>query len=169
MRSPTTGQRAIFVTVDSSTTGTSPIGWISPSRRICSGSLAWEDVRNQEGSPKRIGQRKLADFFLRPPEELYDLEADPHEVYNLAKEPEHQERLERMRAKLEQWQLKTEDPWLYRDGVSLKFVQHHLDEGLKIPDRFDLDPSKPENRGEGVKLWGKKPFGQNDQDVFVIR
>lgn len=132
------------------------------------GSLSWEDVRNQTEQPKRIGQRALADFLLRPPEELYDLETDPNEVRNLAAEPEHRQTLERMRAQLEDWQLRTEDPWLYRDGVSLKFVQHHLDEGLRIPDRFDLDVARPENTGTGISIWEKKEFGQGT-DVFVIR
>ncbi|KAH8897467.1 alkaline phosphatase-like protein [Thozetella sp. PMI_491] len=132
------------------------------------GSLAWDDVRNQVETPKRIGTRRLTDYFLRPPEELYDLEADPLEVNNLARDPQHAGRLQRMRQQLEDWQRRTEDPWLYRDGVSLKFVQHHLGEGLKIPDRFDFDPENTENQGEGVEVWEKKQFGVGN-DVFVIR
>lgn len=90
----------------------------------------------------------------------------PIEVRNLAAEPEHRQTSERMRAQLEDWQRRTEDPWLYRDGVSLKFVQHHLDEGLRIPDRFRLDVARPENTGDGVSIWEKKEFGQG-RDVFV--
>ena len=40
----------------------------------------------------------------KPVEELFDTEADPHEVVNLADRPEHAERLKRMRAALERWQ-----------------------------------------------------------------
>lgn len=39
----------------------------------------------------------------KPEEELYDLEADPHEVRNLAGSPEHQAVLREMRAALDRW------------------------------------------------------------------
>jgi uncharacterized sulfatase len=39
----------------------------------------------------------------RPVEELCDLEADPHEVKNLAKDPAHEKTLQALRAKLDQW------------------------------------------------------------------
>jgi len=45
----------------------------------------------------------------RPAEELYDLEADPHEIRNLAGRPEHQVRLDRMRRILEEWIRRTGD------------------------------------------------------------
>lgn len=45
----------------------------------------------------------------KPAEELYDLQADPWEMKNLAEEPQHAERLEAMRAKLHDWMLETRD------------------------------------------------------------
>jgi arylsulfatase A-like enzyme len=47
-----------------------------------------------------------ANYFreTKPVEELFDTEADPHEVVNLADRPEHAERLKQMRAALERWQ-----------------------------------------------------------------
>ena len=44
-------------------------------------------------------------YFVKPKpvEELYDTEADPHEVTNLASKPEHQETLKRLRAELLRW------------------------------------------------------------------
>ncbi len=44
-----------------------------------------------------------------PGEELYDLEADPHEVRNLASSPEHAGTLRRLRAALEAWIEETGD------------------------------------------------------------
>ena len=38
-----------------------------------------------------------------PEEELYDLQADPHEIKNLAQSPPHQDVLKRLRAVLEKW------------------------------------------------------------------
>jgi N-sulfoglucosamine sulfohydrolase len=110
------------------------------------GSLTWEGVRNSKQQPIMLGQRKLTSYLERPPEELYDLDEDPNEVHNLAADPKHQERLRSMRAATEEWQLATGDLWLYRDGVSLRLVQHHIDAGLKVPDRFDIDVANPTNQ-----------------------
>ncbi len=48
-------------------------------------------------------------FQPKPTEELYDLEADPHMIRNLASDPRHTQTLERMRARLHDWQLATRD------------------------------------------------------------
>lgn len=40
----------------------------------------------------------------KPAEELYDVEADPHEINNLADDPRHAADLERLRAALEKWE-----------------------------------------------------------------
>lgn len=51
-------------------------------------------------------------FFAptKPAEELYDTATDPHEVRNLAGDPAHAERLERMRAAVAEWMAATGDP-----------------------------------------------------------
>lgn len=108
------------------------------------GSLSWQGIRRSD--PVMIGQRPLRDYVRRPPEELYDLEADPQEVRNLADTPEHAERLAGFRAQMEAWQRDTRDPWLYRDGVSMMAVEHHLPNGLSLPERFDFDPASPDDR-----------------------
>jgi arylsulfatase A-like enzyme len=46
---------------------------------------------------------------MRPEEELYDLEADPHEIHNLADNPDHQQTLLKLRNQLEQWMIDTDD------------------------------------------------------------
>jgi N-sulfoglucosamine sulfohydrolase len=123
------------------------------------GSLTWEDIRNAEESPKKIGQRNLKDYFFRPPEELYDLENDPQEVTNLAKSPGHREILEELRSRLEDWQRRTNDPWLYRDGISILLNKHHLDAGLEVPDKWDLDIEHPETNRDDVPKYKNLPFG----------
>ena len=56
----------------------------------------------------------VQDFLCQPvmpPEELYDLDTDPHEIHNLAKsdEPAHQAALKRLRNVLNQWIRETDD------------------------------------------------------------
>lgn len=45
----------------------------------------------------------------KPPEELYEVTADPHEINNLAHSPQHQATLKQMRAALDKWQKDTKD------------------------------------------------------------
>jgi len=45
----------------------------------------------------------------KPAEELYDLKSDPHEVHNLAADPNHKQTLDRMRARHLQWVVETRD------------------------------------------------------------
>ena len=45
----------------------------------------------------------------KPVEELYDTQADPHEVHNLAADPKHKTTLERLRAELFAWMRRTGD------------------------------------------------------------
>lgn len=105
------------------------------------GSLSWEGMRHQD--PVKIGDRPLHAYIRRPPEELYDMQADPKEVRNLAGDPEHASLLAELRGEMEAWQQRTDDPWLYRDGVSLRAIRHHLDAGMTIPDRFDYELEAP--------------------------
>jgi N-sulfoglucosamine sulfohydrolase len=51
-------------------------------------------------------------FTLKPFEELYDAQADPDNVVNLAEKPEHQQTLAAMRARLREWQLAVHDSGL---------------------------------------------------------
>lgn len=45
----------------------------------------------------------------KPAEELFDCEADPHELNNLASDPAYQERLETMRAEMDRWLAEVDD------------------------------------------------------------
>jgi N-sulfoglucosamine sulfohydrolase len=93
-----------------------------------------------------IGKRALKSYIERPPEELYDMLNDPTETTNIASDPRHQDLLRSLRGELEDWQRRTKDPWLFRDGVSLLEMGGHLKAGLQVPDRFDFDVSAPQSR-----------------------
>ncbi|ESP88042.1 sulfatase family protein [Candidatus Halobonum tyrrellensis] len=51
----------------------------------------------------------------RPAEELYDLDADPLEQENLIDDPEHAEVADRLRARVDAWMERTDDPLLDGD------------------------------------------------------
>ncbi len=67
------------------------------------------EMRRLNKAGRLVGAQKL--FFLpeKPPEELYDTQADPHEVHNLAADPDQQERLAEMRGLLGEWMQQTND------------------------------------------------------------
>jgi hypothetical protein len=46
----------------------------------------------------------------RPAEELYDVQADPFEIRNLAGDPQFRSALETLRARLDRWMVETRDP-----------------------------------------------------------
>ena len=53
----------------------------------------------------------------RPAEEFYDLEKDPHEVRNLAKDPKHAKELQRLRDILATWMKDTDDQGQYPESA----------------------------------------------------
>ncbi len=62
---------------------------------------------HRDGKLNKIQRRLLAP--TRPAEELYDLKQDPHEINNLADDPDHHSTLAEMRKRLEQWMIATDD------------------------------------------------------------
>lgn len=64
-----------------------------------------------ENSQRAIhdGRWKLIRYPLVDVTQLFDLEHDPHELNNLADDPQHQDRVERMTNLLREWQQKTSD------------------------------------------------------------
>ena len=66
-------------------------------------------LRAAEAAGQLNDVQQLLFAKTRPPEELYDLAADPWEVKNLAADPAHAKTLLELRAKLDQWIEKTND------------------------------------------------------------
>jgi len=67
---------------------------------------AWRRL-NAEG--KLNETQKLFFTPTKPEEELYDCQADPHEIHNLAGSPKHEAVLKELRAALDQWIAETGD------------------------------------------------------------
>ena len=68
-----------------------------------------KEWRRLHAEGKLVGPQKIFFTTDRPEEELYDTDADPHEVNNLAGSPAHKEILVRMRKALDNWQKETKD------------------------------------------------------------
>ena len=54
-------------------------------------------------------------FAKRPAEELYDVRKDPHELINVAGQPEYAAERKRLRAQLDEWMKATGDPRAIHD------------------------------------------------------
>jgi len=61
----------------------------------------------------------------RPVEELYDLQADPHEMNNLANSRAHGDTLERLRGKLDEWIRETNDLGQFPEPVLDEMLQEY--------------------------------------------
>jgi N-sulfoglucosamine sulfohydrolase len=72
-------------------------------------SPTWQGVLTRHD--KQYGNRTVEAYTQRARFELYDLDKDPHELVNLAESSEHAELLAELKAKLQQWQKQTKDPW----------------------------------------------------------
>ena len=81
--------------------------------------VVWVPYRNQSPIMKELlrlqaegnleGPQKLWFRDTRPPEELYDTENDPHNINNLADDPQYQDVLKEMRTELDQWRIESKD------------------------------------------------------------
>ncbi len=65
----------------------------------------WQKLHD-EGKLNEVQDRF---FHTKPAEELYDTEADPWEIRNLAEAPEHRDTLQRLRTELRRWLLEIRD------------------------------------------------------------
>ena len=98
----------------------------------------------------------------RPPEELYDLKADPHEMVNLANVPVHQQRLAGFREQLDQWIKDTGDLGGVDESKSvdmqklMKEKRKYYEKGMKGR-RLD-----PEISDSAYLHWWEKELGVRD-------
>jgi len=67
----------------------------------------------------QLSGAQAAYYQARPAEELYDLNADPFELDNLAKDPAHQQTLSELRVMLDDWIERTGDDGEFEDPAAL--------------------------------------------------
>ena len=75
-------------------------------------SKTWQATLKRGDS--HYGKRTVDAYLHRPAFELYDLEKDPHEIVNLADDPNHALILAQLKEKLRAFQKNTGDPWLLK-------------------------------------------------------
>lgn len=67
--------------------------------------------RTAQGVPLQWN-KTLKAYYYRDEWELFDLDEDPMELTNLAREQKHKETFKELKGLLIQWQKETYDPWL---------------------------------------------------------
>ncbi len=75
-------------------------------------SETWQGTLMREMS--HYGKRPIQHYLRRPKFELYDLENDPHEVQDIARNLSNQAVLEDLQARLRTHQQRTGDPWILK-------------------------------------------------------
>lgn len=69
----------------------------------------WNLIKELHAEGRLTPVQKVLAAPTMPPEELYDLDADPYEIKNLVDSPKHLDVLKRLRAELERWIEETKD------------------------------------------------------------
>src|SRR5262249_8829923 len=75
-------------------------------------SATWKSVA--KGPRARYGKRLVKDYVQRPRYELYDLNANPDQLKNLADDPKHAKVWKELQGKLKAFQERTGDPWVVK-------------------------------------------------------
>jgi N-sulfoglucosamine sulfohydrolase len=87
----------------------------------------------------------------RPAEELYDTQADPHQINDLAADPAHRATLERMRGAVTEWMTRTGDQGLINEAEMIQRmwpggVQPETAQPYIVPRRSLDTPDRPATR-----------------------
>jgi uncharacterized sulfatase len=76
-----------------------------------------QDWRRLHAENQLSGAAALFFRPTKPAEELYDTEADPHEINNLAGDPRHGDKLKELRGRLVEWMVETQDLGLIPEPI----------------------------------------------------
>jgi N-sulfoglucosamine sulfohydrolase len=68
----------------------------------------------KDGMDGLYGKRRIGDYIQRPRHELYNMEADPAEIENLASNPEFERTLRNLQDRLRAFQEASGDPWVVK-------------------------------------------------------
>jgi uncharacterized sulfatase len=99
-----------------------------------------QELRRVAAEGKLTGPQKSWWEPRRPIEELYDTQADPHEINNLANSPKHKAVLKRLRKVLRNWMVKTRDTGLLSEAeMHIRSAGSTPYEMAREPDKYPLE------------------------------
>jgi hypothetical protein len=115
--------------------------------------LVWKELRHLEAEGALEGPTRWLMRESKPIEELYDVEADPDEMDNLAEDPAHAGTLNRLRRRLRDWIIETHDTGLLPEPDMLARAGGDPPYDMaRDPERFParriLDAAEMVGRGE---------------------
>ena len=99
--------------------------WMAPNRYKDTSYPMRDLLRSLHAEDKLTPAQMKFMAPTKPPEELYDLKNDPHELHNLVNSPEHEKVLKRMRAAHIKWMHKTGDLGLIPEPQLEEFYLKH--------------------------------------------
>ena len=107
----------------------------------------WRLMKRLHEENKLTPEQALFLAETRPSEELYDVEADPHEVHNLAESAEHKEVLTKMQETLNSWIAETGDQGeIAEDPAIAAYWEKRMAENYaeQFPQVYELDKKEME-------------------------
>ncbi|HIE29033.1 TPA: sulfatase [Candidatus Poribacteria bacterium] len=113
---------------------------------------AMQEMLRLHAEGKLAGPQKLWFSNRRPPEELYDCQADPHQIDNLADNSAYNDVLERMSEVLDEWRRETKD----MGDISEELMVNQMWPGGIQPETAQpkFIPNAHENRGTSLQNGG---------------
>ncbi|XP_071105801.1 N-sulphoglucosamine sulphohydrolase-like [Haliotis cracherodii] len=114
-------------------------------------SPSFQDIltRTRQGQPLPW-IKTLREYYYRSQWELFDLELDPKETKNMAKDAGYTEVLKQLQMDLTQWQNMTADPWICAPGGVLEAKGAHKLNPQCMPLDNMLDEDIPQMRTENL-------------------
>ncbi len=122
---------------------------------------AMQALRASRRARTLTGAQALFMAASKPAEELYDCDADPHNVHNLAEDPKQAERLANMRSTLEAELAKVGDlatfpeSTLIERGLVADSLSEYREKITPLPDEDQLGPSQSLLEMEEALAWRK--------------
>jgi len=132
-----------------------------------------KEIRRAEQSGELTDVMALFSAPIKPAEELYDLQKDPHEVHNLAGDPQYQSKLAEMQSALANWQREIGDVGLIpeaeietqeQEAGSRFDILHARDDSTELLERLVSIATKA---SQGIEQLDDLIAGLDDPDASV--